>query len=117
MSKYLPYQIKSINLKKICLSTTNQGLNSILSGFVNDQSWKFGSFDNQLQNNLFFNAQGINQKIVDLLATNINRGRDHGLQSYVNYVKKCSNIIINSFQDLQVLMNQNAINSLQAVYS
>jgi len=57
----------------------NQGLNSIALGLVNDYAWKFGSFGNQLQNNLFqqFYANGSTSS-YDLLALNINRGRDHG---------------------------------------
>ena len=99
-------------------STKFEGLNSILIGLVNDLSWKFGSFDNQLQNNLFaiLNSKGITESAVDLLATNINRGRDHGLPPYVNYVHNCFNKSIHEFQDLKFLMNAASIKALQSVY-
>jgi hypothetical protein len=57
-----------------------QGLNSIFLALVNDFAWKFGTFGNQLQNNLFqqFYPNGSTNSF-DLLALNINRGRDHGI--------------------------------------
>ncbi len=37
---------------------------------------------------------------IDLLAFDINTGRDHGLQPYINYIKQCFNVTINTFADL-----------------
>jgi peroxidase len=93
-------------------------LNSIFLGLVQDLAWKFGSFGFELQNTLFQIANNVNssQIAVDLLATNINRGRDHGLQPYINYVKSCLNITINNFTDLGGIMNGLNIAALQAVY-
>jgi hypothetical protein len=113
------------------LSTNFQGLNSIFVGLIDDLAWKFGSFGFELQNTLFqiANKDGSSQIAVDLLATNINRGRDHGLKPYIYYVKSyhglkpyiyyvksCHNITISSFADLRVLMNGFSITALQAVY-
>jgi hypothetical protein len=99
-------------------STNFQGLNSIFVGLIDDLAWKFGSFGFELQNTLFqiANKDGSSQIAVDLLATNINRGRDHGLKPYIYYVKSCLNITIRSFADLRVLMNGFSITALQAVY-
>ena len=84
---------------------------------INDLAWHFGSFGNQLQNNLFRSADStLPQIAADLFATNINRGRDHGIQPYIYYVKKCSNININNFTDLTVLMNTPNINTLMSLY-
>ncbi len=87
-------------------------------GYVGDLAWKFGSFGFDLQNLLFqvIGSNGQTKSAVDLLATNINRGRDHGLQPYIYYVKKCLNITISSFSDLKVLINLPSIISLQTVY-
>ena len=75
-------------------------MNSVFLGFLNDIAWKFGTFGISLQSNLFkTNDSGV-VTAVDLLAMNINRGRDHGLQPYVKYIKRCFNVTINTFEDL-----------------
>lgn len=93
-------------------------MNSIFLGLVNDIAWKFGSFGTSLQNNLFKSTDSNgNTYAVDLLATNINRGRDHGLQPYVKYVKSCFNITINTFDDLSpILMNGFNRDQLRSIY-
>jgi peroxidase len=94
-----------------------QGLNSIMLGTINDLAWKFGTFGMDLQNNLF--QQQINGKsyAIDLLAFNINRGRDHGLQPYVKYVQKCLNINITSFSQLSpTLINDFNAQQLASLY-
>ena len=95
-------------------------MNSIqIAGFA-DYAWKFGSFDFQLQNNLFYSASSSSGQIaVDLLATNVNRGRDHGLQPYVKYVQACLGINITQFNDLATsgLMNQVSVTNLAKVYA
>ncbi len=94
-----------------------QGLNAIMLGTINDLAWKFGTFGMDLQNNLF--QQTINNKTyaVDLLAFNINRGRDHGLQPYVKYVQKCLNITITDFAQLSpLLMNDFNAKQLASIY-
>lgn len=37
----------------------------------------------------------------DILAFDIQRGRDHGLQPYVKYLEICKNIKINDWTDLE----------------
>ena len=95
-----------------------QGLNSIFLGLTTDLAWKFGTYGNELQNNLFQNGQPdySRHKANDLLATNINRGRDHGLKSYIDYVKSCHSIVVNSFKDLKSLMNGPSIQQLESIY-
>ena len=87
-------------------------------GLIKDLAWKFGTYGNELQSNLFQNGMPDNshQKAVDLLATNINRGRDHGLKPYIYYVKACHGTIINNFNDLRRLINGPMIDALQSVY-
>ena len=53
---------------------------------------------------------------VDLLSLNINRGRDHGFQPYVNYVKRCQNKIVTTFDDLRAIMSDKNVKALQNVY-
>ncbi len=58
---------------------------------VNELAWKFGvPFGSEVQNNLFqTSTTPAYQMAHDLYATNINRGRDHGLQPYLYYADKC----------------------------
>ena len=72
-----------------------------------------------LQNNLFQTtyANGTTYAI-DLLAFNINRGRDHGLQPYINYIKQCFNVTIKTFADLSPrFMNSFNAQQLASLYS
>jgi len=72
-----------------------------------------------LQNNLFQTTYPNGTTYAtDLLALNINRGRDHGLQPYINYIKQCFNVTINTFADLSPrFMNSFNAKQLEAVYS
>ena len=87
-------------------------------GAINDLAWKFGSFGNQLQNNFLQTSDSNGTTVAaDLFALNINRGRDHGLQPYVNYVKKCFNITLDAFKNLApVLMSEEKAKQLQNLY-
>ena len=58
-------------------SSKTQGLNSVFLGILNDVAWKFGTFGFSLQNNLFqTNYANGSTSSIDLLAFNVNRGRD-----------------------------------------
>lgn len=92
---------------------------------LNDAAWKFGTLSMAMQNRLFSTtfANGTayadgTTSAQDLLSINIQRGRDHGLQSYVKYLKTCLNIDIKSFDDLNNLGLMNAFSSqaLKSVY-
>lgn len=93
-----------------------QGINSILKGIIKNNCWRFGTFGNELQNNLFGKIENNVFTAVDLLATNIQRGRDHGLKPYIHYVKECHAIDVKTFADLRSLMNRKSISLLEAVY-
>ncbi|KAH9363570.1 hypothetical protein HPB48_021149 [Haemaphysalis longicornis] len=55
---------------------------------------------------------------LDLFAIDIQRGRDHGLRPYVDYVQHCRNITVESFENLTNLMadENNATKLFQQVY-
>ena len=67
-------------------SPKTQGLNGVFLGILNDESWKFGSFGFALQNNLFLsNVNGV-PHVLDLLAYNINRGREQYIYLFKGYM-------------------------------
>lgn len=87
-------------------------------GLVNDIAWKFGTYGTSLQNN-FMKTTDENGNVVarDLFAINVNRGRDHGIQPYVKYIKYCFNVTINTFADLTPrFMNRFNMLQLQSIY-
>jgi hypothetical protein len=53
-----------------------QGLNSVFLGILNDEAWKFGTFGYALHHNLFLSIVNGTPYAIDLLAFNINRGRE-----------------------------------------
>ncbi|XP_064107277.1 peroxidase-like [Macrobrachium nipponense] len=53
---------------------------------------------------------------LDLLALNIQRGRDHGLPGYTKWLAKCGYRNINKFEDLSRVMPNNTIAALRSVY-
>ncbi|CAF0805368.1 unnamed protein product [Brachionus calyciflorus] len=93
-----------------------QGIHSILKGIIKDNCWKFGTFGLELQNYLFAKIENNTYSATDLLATNIQRGRDHGLQPYTKYVKHCHGIDVKSYDDLKDLLSSTARTILQSVY-
>lgn len=55
--------------------------------------------------------------LLSLASFNINRGRDHGLQSYVKYVKAFTGVEIDSFDNLtDVNFGRKALRQLENLY-
>ncbi len=72
-----------------------------MNGLQYNKAWQFGKFVYELQNAFIGEIKPDNTLIYkDLLSINIQRGRDHGLQGYTQYLKKYFNVQINSFNDL-----------------
>ena len=53
----------------------------------------------------------------DLIALNLNRGRDHGLDSYANYRRAYGLSVPNSWNDLHRTHPRDVVRQLQSVYS
>ena len=99
-------------------STQAQGEESIFTGLLNDPAAKYDSnLVDTLQNHLFefTDSQGVLQAF-DLLALNINRGRDHGIATYAQVRTACGLKQATSFQDLLDVMPQSNIDMLKTVY-
>ena len=72
----------------------------MFNGLQYNRTWQFGKFVYHLQN--FFTEKITNGKksYKDLLAINIQRGRDHGFPGYIKYLESFFNLKINTFTDL-----------------
>jgi len=99
-------------------STTYQGLNSIFLGLISDLAWRFGTFGFQLQNNLFSTTYSNGTTTaVDLLALNIQRGRDHGIAPYYLAIYKCFGVNVTSFNGLSSYISSANIAILKTLYA
>ncbi|RNA05258.1 Chorion, partial [Brachionus plicatilis] len=115
-------QINSINFTDMVFksdyayNSQGQGIQSIVKGIVNDNCKRFGSFGFELQNKLFGKIENNEFTAIDLFATNIQRGRDHALRPYVDYVKLCHGMDVSNFEDLSSLISSDNIQKLKSVY-
>ena len=53
---------------------------------------------------------------LDLASINIQRGRDHGLPGYAQYLQLCSGTLVTSFTSLLAVMTVEAVGELESVY-
>ena len=107
----IPLQEAFFNREKINF----YGIEPTMFGLVGNQS-------NEVDNSF---AKGIARQLFvrpgetftyDLLALNIQRGRDHGLPTYPAYRKLCGLSEINSFSDLRGVILPEAIRAFQRTY-
>lgn len=65
-----------------------------------------------------YRSQMFDNKVFggDSLAFDIQRTRDHGLQPYINYIKKCLNIRITSWDDLRSIISLDEVKKLKTIY-
>lgn len=90
-------------------------LDDFLRGLSKQPSEKFDhAFTEELTNKLFAGGRPFG---LDLVALNIQRGRDHGLPDYNSWRKECGLPKANTFRDLNREMNRNVVDQLQAIYS
>lgn len=99
-------------------SFNSGGIDSLVLGLLNEPASKYdANIADALQNRLFEVRLGDGSVIaVDLAATNINRGRDHGIPSYNVMREKCGIKKATSFQDLIDTIKIEKINLLSSVY-
>lgn len=103
-----------MNLK----STQFGGIESVFFGLLFDPAAKYDTnLMDTFQNHLFESTDSAgNIKAFDLLALNINRGRDHGIPTYNAIRQLCGLAPANSFNDLLNLMPQSSVNALSRIY-
>jgi peroxidase len=70
-----------------------------------------------MQNELFkINYPDGSIHAVDLLATNLNRGRDHGIPPYTKYLEYCLGRNATRFNDIRDLITVGRLVTLSSVY-
>ncbi|XP_013775632.1 peroxidase-like [Limulus polyphemus] len=94
---------------------TQGSLDHLLRGLVRQPSQRFDSFvTDQLTNHLF---QPPGQKFgMDLVALNIQRGRDHGLPGYNAWRELCGLPVAQTFEDLAQWMRPETVNAFKKLY-
>ena len=87
-------------------------------GLINSKSSLTGlGIADSLRNKLFTSPNFTAGLQIDLAATNINRGRDHGIPSYNQFRQYCQLGLASSFSDLRNTMSSQSIAKLQSVYA
>ncbi|KAE8751717.1 Chorion peroxidase-like-2 [Frankliniella occidentalis] len=91
-----------------------EGLDDMLRGLTTQSSQKFDRFfTKEITNHLFQNDLPFG---LDLVALNLQRGRDHGLPGYPEWRQVCGLRRPRSWEDLQGIMDPDAISVLQSLY-
>lgn len=93
-------------------------LNIALRAMLEQRAMKMDSNYAETLTKNFLRTTSSAQQIsgTDVLAWDIQRGRDHGVQSYINYLEICSNIKVNSWTDLESYIKFEDISKLKMVY-
>jgi peroxidase len=99
-------------------SIKNNGLDSIICGSLYDYGFSHdGNFAHQIRDRLFETTNNYKQLWRnDLVAINICRGREHGLQTYNNFREHCGYPKAYAFEDFGDTINYDGIKVLQKLY-
>jgi peroxidase len=99
----LPTKLKGISLSGLTKGMMEQEIAAMDASFVE-----------AIRNHLF--EQAGDDGGLDLIALNIQRGRDHGIPSYNKYRKLCGMEIATQWSDLSAQMSQDNIDKLKEIY-
>lgn len=106
-SFYLPRDLsKNHFLDQLMNAVLKQSSMEFDSSYVDDLSLQL--YRSQMYGNKVFGG--------DSLAFDIQRTRDHGLQPYINYIKKCFNIRITQWDDLRDIIREDDLHKLRSIY-
>lgn len=89
--------------------------NLIINGLLGSPSYNVDPWiSNDVRNHLY---QAPTERFGgDLAATNIWRGRDHGLPAYVHYLDYCFNYKVRGWKELQLFIPNQTLNQLRKLY-
>ncbi|CAB4063516.1 PXDN [Lepeophtheirus salmonis] len=74
-------------------------------------------FDNRISDEIQNHLFELNDEGLDLIAVNLQRGRDHGIPGYIFYLEICGSRKIKRFEDLKYNMALENINLLKRIYN
>lgn len=96
----------------------NLFLDQLMNAALKQNSMQFDSFYVEALSLQLYRSKMQNNKIFggDSLAFDIQKTRDHGLQPYINYIKKCFNIRITQWDDLRNILKEEDLKKLQDIY-
>ncbi|XP_045449433.1 peroxidase-like [Melitaea cinxia] len=96
------------------VESTPESFDDIIRGIVTNRAGEADPYCTGEITNLLFKSD--NKWGLDLIAMDIQRGRDHGIASYNDYRETCGLKRAKTFQDLAGEMSQERINALSKFY-
>ena len=100
------------------LKSSPEMIDELVKGMSRQQGHKWDNkFADDVTNHLFETEKNRGQGGLDLVALNIQRGRDHGLPGYNAYREICDVGKANDWDDLRDFMTAGDIRDLRSVYS
>ncbi|KAI6232119.1 hypothetical protein M3Y95_00453300 [Aphelenchoides besseyi] len=91
-------------------------MESVLMGLMGSAEMQFNRHASNAVRNHLFQYLGGPYTGLDLIAVNIQRGRDHGMSAYNSYRESAGLKKATKFEDLSDTMNEESIRALAAVY-
>ncbi|XP_063703454.1 peroxidase-like [Culicoides brevitarsis] len=110
------FKLQDVQYKK---ETKKHTIDKIMSAVTRQHAMRLDtSYVDDLSNQLFRTIHSEGEAFgSDSLALDIQRSRDHGLQSYIKYVNHCKDLEITSWEDLEAVMETKDINILRNIYA